>query len=361
VPRDPPRPPAVRARLAEQHSRLAAGTRWLHEYRCWVQHAGPTEAVLRWPAPVEVVSATVGPIDGPGRPLESSPGGDGAWRIPLPATGTVHAIVIRYRHPKGESPSRPDLRAPVLEGATSSHLLRTIEVPAGWTLTGDADHSVTGSTRRALAALTRAEGRLDLCRETAKRTDFAETYDRARHRLESHLSLAHVALDAGGDGSTPLGPEGQTLQGWLDRLKQEARTLPRAAVGTTELREAEDGTGSPASWFADASDNPPAWRLEPTQARATRTAFVLSAEWLAVLLIVAMISMSNFSRAVARHLWPEQLVGLGLVCWHLAGPGLPAAALVLLGVAGRSAVVLSAIRALFRRTQATGSALRSRA
>ena len=212
VPREQPRPPTVHILLAEHCSRLADGQRWLHEYRCWVRHAGPTEAIMRWPAAVEVISATVGTIDGQARRVTSSLEQETLLRVPLPLTGKIHAIVIRFRPIEGETPERPDSRAPFLEGATGSRLLRTIDVPAGWMLTGDADRAVQGSTRQALVALTRAAGHLEVCRATTGQPEFAATYNQSRHRLERLLALAELSLNAGGDGSLPLAPEGHTLR-----------------------------------------------------------------------------------------------------------------------------------------------------
>ena len=203
-------------------------------------------------------------------------------------------------------------------------------------------------------------GRAEVCRDATGHPELAATYDRARSRLENGLSMAALSLSAGGDGERTLGPEGQTLRTWLDRLKEDARAMPRGPGGEVTSEEIEDGAGRPVSWAGDAFAKPPEWRLEPAQSKATRDAFLLSAQWLGTLLVVAVFSLSNFSRTAARRLWPEQLVLLGLACWHLAGPGLPSSALIVLGVAGRSMIAIRLVRSLFRhRPTVASSSLRT--
>ena len=164
---------------------------------------------------MEIVSVTLGPVDGPPRPVTRSlgPSGRRLW-LPLPPTPGLHAVAVRYRHPVGhDSPHKPDLTVPSLEGAEGGRILWTLDVPANWELTAEDAPAATGPTRQALVSLSRAAAYLSLVHHLAAGQDTVAEMGRARHRLDRLVRLAELDLQAGGDAALALGPSGQTLRG----------------------------------------------------------------------------------------------------------------------------------------------------
>jgi hypothetical protein len=80
-----------------------------------------------------------------------------------------------------------------------------------------------------------------------------------------------------------------------------------------------------------------------------RQALAFTGQWLIALVIVWTVALSSVLRTVARWLWPEQALLLGLLGWQLAGPTIIVLFLVALGVCGRLFLLVQGARALRQR------------
>jgi hypothetical protein len=76
-------------------------------------------------------------------------------------------------------------------------------------------------------------------------------------------------------------------------------------------------------------------RLAPAGERATRGAMAATGEWLLLWLALAALTVSAPLRAMARRMWPELTLLLGLLGWQLVGPRVVVVFLLALGVTGR--------------------------
>jgi hypothetical protein len=232
-----------------------------------------------------------------------------------------------------------------------------------------------GADRRATLELYRAAAQLSLSRELlrhqrADEQELATTQD----RFARSCWLAELALKGGADPMRLAGPQGTTLKAWLAALRDENGTLCREHHLEEVRKEAEHHLrqgetdepaelvqGTPMSWLAEPDGKPPSIRLVPASVRQARQALAFSGQWLIVLLIVGVISLSSVLRTALRWLWPEVILLVGVLGWQVAGAALVVLFLLALGAAGRVLLMVRGIRGLLGRAAppaASGSGLR---
>jgi hypothetical protein len=368
--------------LAEQEAAVQDGARWLHQAVYWLRHEAHTDLNVRWGvlAPVRVVSVVVDGVET--SPLQPEP--NRLW-LPLPGQAGVRRVQLRWVVEGEQWVDRPNLRPPAVVGARGGRTLWTVHVPAGWQLReAGAGATLEAPDRVAVRELARAGVQLEISRGLAGRMSEAGNVGRltaAQRRFYLGCRRASQALEAGAGRATDLGPRGQGLGAWLEELRQqnrelaqhggfepvrkEAERLVKEGVVSAEARGADEPIlaeqGTPFSWQTGPGEAEPVVRLVPEGDRQTRRALVVSAQWLALLGLVWLVSLSPHLRGLARWLWPEQLILVGLLGWHLAGPTALALFLVALGVCGRVLVVGNWLRGWLRPAAGGAPALGSTA
>ncbi len=370
LPREGPLQVPVQLLLAEHRMSVPDGRRWLHEAVFWLRHEAPTELRLRWPAGVEVVGTSIDDTALSVVQMER----DQLW-LPLSGPAGAREVRVRWRQDEGrESLDHPDMRLPRLEGVAMGTVVWTVDVPAGWETAHGARGLGTGADRQATLELYRAAAQLALFRDLLRqqRADEQELAA-ARDRFARGCWLAELALKAGADPLRRAGPQGATLNEWLAQLRGENKALCHEHQLDEVQLESEhhpylsdtDQTtmpvhGTPISWLAGSDGEPPSVQLVPATARQVRQALAFSGQWLIVLLIIGVISMSSVLRIALRWLWPEVMLLLGVLGWQVAGPSLVVLFLLALGSAGRLLIIARGIQLLARTNLATpsGSSLR---
>jgi hypothetical protein len=131
-------------------------------------------------------------------------------------------------------------------------------------------------------------------------------------------------------------------QGWL---KARDRAVRRLQAGEAPAAEPAGGPGATVSW-AGSAERPPALTLVAQEQRWVLRALSNSVAVTAVLLAVWLLLLVPPLAWAARLLWPEEVVLLGALGWHLAGPTLLVLLLLAVGVMGRAVLLVVAARQL---------------
>jgi hypothetical protein len=222
-----------------------------------------------------------------------------------------------------------------------------------------------GPARLAALDLYRAAALVRVSRILAEQgRDGAAALADARRRFALYTRHAEQALATGADRDGVTGPAGQGLVEWREALLGEDRALAEKfhfpEVRDLPEREPRPGTvagvsdcpllperGVPLSWQAGTSRVAPRLRLAPADARQAEAARALTGQWLGLLAAVWFVAMVPFLAAAARRFWPEQMVLLGALGWHLAGPTLLVLFLLILGACGRLLLLVQGARHRF--------------
>jgi hypothetical protein len=360
LPQEGPLQAPVQVLLAEHRLSVPDGTRWLHEAVFWLRHEAPAELRVRWQTAVEVVSTSID--DNQLSVVQTERG-----RLWLPLSGPAGARVVRvrWRQEDGrESLDHPDMRLPRLEGVETRPVIWTVDVPAGWETGNSARGLGAGADRRATLELYRAAAQLALTREQVRhqRADEQELAT-AQDRFARSCWLAELALKAGADPRRRAGLQGLPLKEWLTQLRSANEALCREHQLEEVRKDAElhlyqeetDETavpvqGTPMSWLAEPDGKPPRVGLVPASTRQVRQAVAFSGQWLIVLVIVGIVSLSSVLRTALRWLWPELMLLLGVLGWQVAGPSLVVLFLLALGAAGRLVLIVRGAQVLLART-----------
>jgi hypothetical protein len=355
--------------LAEHSQAVADGRRWVHQMVYWLRHEAHTDLNLTWPAPVRVVSVAVD--DAEAAPLQPEPAR--LW-LPLPGRAGVHRVRLRWFYVGGaETLEHPSGALPHLEGARGGPSLWTVFVPPGWRTRQAA--GLHGAARAAVQELARARVELELSRGLLEGT--REAGDGAR-LAEAQWHFYHAccraqqALAVGGGAAGAAGPDGASPAAWLAALVRQNRELftrqpeqepvraaaerqarsgggpakeEDAARRGVDLDETAPSRGTPVTWQFGAVGPRRVVELEPADSAGTRLAFLVSAQWLGVLLLVWWLSLLPVADRLARRLWPEALALVGVVGWLLAGPTALVLFLLAAGLLGRVLLVGAWLRA----------------
>jgi hypothetical protein len=371
LPREGPLAAPVQVMLAEHRLTVPDGRRWLHEGLFWLRHESPAELRLGWQTGVEVVGVSIDDI-----PLSVVQAERGRLWLPLSRPAGARAVRVRWRHEADHDPlDHPEMRLPRLEGVAMGPVVWTVDVPAGWETT-DSDRSLgTGANRRGTLELYRAAAQLMLSRELIRhqRAD-EQALAAAQDRFARSCWLAELALEAGADPARPAGPRGETLKEWHANLRKQngsfcgehhLEELRKEAELHIRQADADEWgvpvQGTPMSWLAEADGKPPRVRLVPATARQVRQAVAFSGQWVIVLLVVGVISLSSVLRTAMRWLWPELILLVGVLGWQVAGPALMVVFLLALGAAGRLVLATRGVQKLLARMTpqvAVGSSVR---
>jgi hypothetical protein len=361
--------------LAERSAAVLDGHHWTHQVTYWLYHEAGADLSLLWPADVDVISVRV---DGAAvTPLQ--PGPARLW-LPLPGRSGARTVEIRWKVPSGAEPlAEPRLDLPRLDGVADPPALWTVHVPAGYELRREDGDARAGSA--AGQALRRAAAYLRLSAALAPRAregpgDLAGQLGEVQEGFYRSCRLAeHFLALTGPAGDT--GPSGEAFSTWLHVLGAQAEQLARAQHYEKTRAEAEDrarsglalpaaegatdfplaagrGTaltarGTPSYWQAPAGVGPPRVRLAAVSEQHTRQAWLGSGLLLILLALAWGLQYLPRGLAWVQALWPEQLLGLGLLAYWLDGPLLAAAGLFLVGAGARLFYLLRAAAAFWPR------------
>ena len=368
----------VRLFLMEQTAAVVDGRSWLHEARCWLRHEAHTDLTVDFPAPVRVVAAAVDGVEVP--PLQ--PGPSRLW-LPLPGGAGVRCVRLRWLYREAEPLDRPRLAPSEVVGAQKGPVLWTVMVPPGWETAKSTptNRLGTGAAREGALALYRAEAQLRISQELCKQgREAAAPLAASQRRFAQYCRHARHALDLGANRGGVTEPAGQTLEEWLQKLESDNRELVERSglesVRADAERQADAGEafdselvsdeesvarftglgaagplsrrGTPVSWQSQPGA-PPELQLTSRQSQQIRVALASSGEWLAVLVVVWVLSFLPFLLSRLRLFWPEQIAVVALLGWHLAGLTLVVLALLLVAVGGRMLWLARSLRTLFRK------------
>jgi hypothetical protein len=372
----------VRALLAEHSVAVVNGQRWQHEVVYWLRHEAHTDLNVTWPAPADVVGVAV---DGNEvTPLQPTP--DRLW-LPLPGRAGARRVRLRWTYRGGETLERPNLDRPKLEGAKDGPTVWTAYVPLGWRAMADGDRPwVGGRERWASLDLARARALLAVSRDLAERlreaphlewalrlADVQKRFYQDCRRVEQALEMGPGGLEGVGEQLHRLREENRKLAQIhrFEPVREDAEKEARAGKVSAPALPGDDdgrlsglgrgravggepaGRGVPLSWQGRADEGPPGLRLAPAEERRAGVALVLSGQWLGLLALVWMVSLSAALCNGLRWLWPEQMLLLGVFGWQLAGPTAVTLFLVALGVSGRMLLLGQLVRRLVHRPAPT--------
>ncbi len=377
----------VRLFLMEQSAAVVDGRSWLHEARCWLRHEAHTDLTIDFAAPARVVAAAVDGVEVP--PLQ--PGPSRLW-LPLPGGAGVRCVRLRWLYREAEPLDYPRLAPPKVVDAQKGPVLWTVMVPPGWEAAkgSSANRLGTGAAREGALALYRAEAQLRVSQELSKRgREAAASLIAAQRRFAQHCRHARHALDLGANRGGVMGPAGQTLAEWLQKLTSDNRELiernglesVRAdaerqvdAVETfdSELASDEESVarftglrapigpltrrGTPISWQSK-PDAPPELQLTSRASQRTRVALASSGQWLAILIVMWILSFLPYLLSRLRLFWPEQIAAVALVGWYLSGLTLVVLALFLVAIGGRMTWLARRLPTLFHKRRHTPSTM----
>ena len=355
-------PTAPQLPLAEMQLRVVEGAGWQQQLTLWLWHDGPVLLEPRWSSPGRLLRASVEGTDISWLPEEG--------KLPLPGRGLRRVVLCYQLESNGQIHRRPALLLPrlMLEDAVAGEATQpavrevrpdavfwTVWVPAGWQLERLSETGIgplVGATRQAALALHRASALLSV---TSREPADDSWTPSLQQRLVENLRLANWALEARPSEATkPLGPGGQSLSRWLESLQSAASsrgTVPSSDSPVLSIDDQPAGTAW--SWQSSPGEQigqeAPVVGLSPLSQRLTASAIQLSVQWLLLWLVIALIARSSTARTVARWLWPEQMLLLGLAGWQLAGPTVVVTLLLLLGIGGRLLLVATGLLSLLRR------------
>jgi hypothetical protein len=373
LPREGPGSAPVQILLAEQRLSMPDGRRWLHEADFWLSHDSPTELRLSWPKAVELAGVLIddNPVSVPRQDQTQ------LW-LPLSGPGGVRHVQILWRKEADEPLASPDLSMPRLAGqaelrGSSTPTIWTVDVPPGWeAVTRDGLESALDG--RAALALQRAAAQLAISRALLRQLLPDDQVLRfAQRRFARQCWLARLAL-VGGTKRQPriISDEertGLSAAEWLEHLEQHNKSLllehqreeileeadrhkrdPESSVGSNRRSVIDSGPRRGKISFLSALDSPaPLVRLAPVSRHQFRQALLFSVQWLVLMLLVWLVTLSAFLRAAMRRLWPELMAGLGLLGWQAAGPTVVVLFVLALGIAGRLLLLTRGIRTLLSR------------
>ena len=118
-------------------------------------------------------------------------------------------------------------------------------------------------------------------------------------------------------------------------------------------RFSEDGSrrtvGTPISWQAPAGSAPPTLQFVSREEQWTRQSLIASGQLLGVLAVVWLLSFVPMLLSRLRLIWPEQLVLIGALGWHLSGLTWVVVILLFFALCGRLFLLAQGLRALFRK------------
>jgi hypothetical protein len=375
----------LRVFLTDQSSAVVDGRRWLHEARYWLKHEAHSDLNVTFAAPARVVAVAVDGIET--TPLQPEP--SRLW-LPLPGRAGVRCVRLRWSYDKDEPLEHPNLTPPVLVDALPGPILWTMWTPDGWepATSKDGARLGTGSTREGTLALFRAEAQLQITRELCQNgRDGAnsESLSAAQRRFARHCLHAQHALDVGASRGGAMGPSGQSLAAWLHQLREDNGELARqkgfddvrveserlASAGETievDVPADEDSgahftdperdpsgsaglprRGTPISWQAPAGSAPPTLQFVSREEQWTRQSLIASGQLLGVLAVVWLLSFVPMLLSRLRLIWPEQLVLIGALGWHLSGLTWVVVILLFFALCGRLFLLAQGLRALFRK------------
>jgi hypothetical protein len=359
VPRAPAGSPLVNVLGAEQAAAVVDGRHWLHQATYTLTCEGGADLYVQLPDDARAVGVALD-----GTPLLVRHTGQQSLWLPLPAGLGPHTLEVRWVFPPGqESLDRPRLQRPSLRGIGVPAVLWTVHVPPGYRLARAAAEPGPEPVSAARLDLERADVQLRLSRLLAEHSrdragQSAEGPLRAaRQRFAAYARRAEAELLAPGQSPDRL-HDGQSLSEWLRELRKENERLARLHG----IRQEEGGSrkeepsglvllppagflpggerGTPVYWRTQGNDRPPSVQVVPLASLRTQEALAAT-EVLGVLLLGIWI-LGHLPRLALwlRRLWPEQLLVLALVGWHVLGPSLVGVCLAALALGGRLLTLL---------------------
>jgi hypothetical protein len=358
-------PAPVRVYLLEQTAAVRDGRRWLHEARCWLRHEAHTDLHIDFPAPVRVLAAAIDGVEV--TPLQ--PDSARVW-LTLPGRPGVRCIRLRWQYDSTEPLDRPNLASPRVADAVKGPTLWTVLLPAGWEAAQSTPNARlgSGSARAAALALYRAEAQLRIRQDLSKQkqdTVVSAALALAQQRFALSCLEAQHALAVGGNRGGVVGPEGQSLAEWLEKLQADNRSIRAGSVSDAGDVSVADASGSfnpplvgtPISWQARADGQAPILQLTSRASQQTRQALAASGQWLGALVVVWILSFLPFLLPRLRPFWPEQLALVGLLGWQLAGLTSIVLGLLSIALCGRVFLLARGVRGLIRKRPNPGSTM----
>jgi hypothetical protein len=263
--------------------------------------------------------------------------------LPLGGPRAVRQVQLRWQYdPDRERPDLPRLELPNLEGTAPATVLRTVRVPAGFTLRDRTFALKEGPARSARLLLERAAVQDRIVAALAEMNCESDQLARkaALERLALFCRLAEQQLELAGN-SSDLGPDGQPLGDWL--LKLKARSQESGVRGQNSSLTPDSWSltpdfptkGTPYSGVSRSDQPVPAVMLLSQRGRTSQRALAASAEWLGVLALAWLLTVVPYLPALARLLWPEQLLLLAGALWLAGSTEVVAGPVFLLGLVAR--------------------------
>jgi hypothetical protein len=166
----------------------------------------------------------------------------------------------------------------------------------------------------------RATALRDLAQATALR------YDPAAPQLAGLLASAEMALRSHPDGE---------LSARLNALREELGPLEASNLSGSDRAE-----GTPHSWWGTEA---PTVRLRSRLGLWPDHALGATLQWSALWALVWLGSHAPWLRTLARWVWPELLLGVGLLAWSWLGPTVAIVLLLLVGFAFRLILLLRGV------------------
>ena len=319
----------------------AAPGRWLHRMTWELATKGRQEIDLRLPDGARLAAAFVG-----GRVATSRSADPQTVTLPLPISAGPLAVEVCWTYPEGEDFDRPHLEPAKAVDLEGSPALSTIQVPAGWRLSGPSE---------SLADTLLDEIRI---RNQALATLADLAVDEAGKSTASRVLRDATALDRHAQYRVRLAESTQPASKTRERLallQEEQRTVGRR-LGLDVLRQKIERR----PWEAEAplaADAVVVGTPRRTEGRAgvlrsgTESLHFREAVTVGVLLIIGVVLLSYWPSGLKRWvaLWPEQLAAAAAIALALEGFSLVGCAILLVAVLGRAVLASRWIRRRFFR------------
>jgi hypothetical protein len=322
----------------------AAPGRWLHRMTWELSTKGRQEIELRLPDHARLAAAFVA-----GRVTASRSADPQTITLPLPVAAGPLEVEICWTYPeRSEDFDRPRVEPAKAVDLDSAPALSTIDVPAGWRLTGPAE-SLADSLLDEVRVRNRA---LAILADNAADEAGKNAASRALRDAASLLRHAQYRV-----GLTTKAQQDKAKER-LAFLQQEQRAVAKrlgldALLQKTERQPWE----AEAPMAGDATDLGTPRRTEGRAAilrPATESLRFREAVTLGVLLILAVVLLSYWPGVLKRWvaLWPEQLAVAVVLGMAFEGVSLVGAAILLAAVVGRAVLASRWIRRRFFRRPA---------